>query len=238
MLFANFNSQGIKQLVQLAKKSLNMSLQIRSHGLQVKKKPDNTIVTNADIEVSKMVVSELKKIFGTGIKVVSEESDTAVEDGDAHFLIDPIDGTSSYAKGGVFTFNLAYVKKGVPVVGIIACSLTRKIFYGYSGTVGYYVIDSDRYVEMNKDQLVNDGNMLNVVVSKRISLPGEEKEIFGKIINRINSNDFLINSIQQISASVKYSYLITGKANLAVVPGDIFHCEIYSPEISVTVLNL
>ena len=56
------------------------------------------------------------------------------ETGRAFFLVDPLDGTREFVKGGDdFTVNIGLVRDGAPVVGVIFVPATGKL---YAGAVG------------------------------------------------------------------------------------------------------
>ena len=69
-----------------------------------------------------------------GLALISEEghfSESSFLD-DCYWLIDPIDGTSNFAKNGKgYTVNIALIKEGIPILGIIGYPPTRTIWYGY-----------------------------------------------------------------------------------------------------------
>ena len=51
---------------------------------------------------------------------------------DTYWLIDPIDGTSNFAKqGNEFTVNIALIKNGFPEFGVIGHPPSKKIWYSF-----------------------------------------------------------------------------------------------------------
>jgi len=84
------------------------------------RKPDNSIVTSADLEVDRIITEGLTRHF-PAIPVISEEGDTHTPPADGvFFLVDPIDGTSGFASGNSeFTINIAYVEDNVPCMGVV-----------------------------------------------------------------------------------------------------------------------
>ena len=102
----------IKKLIpvfyQAGAKSIKCSKKLKIHI-----KEDGTPVSNGDLEVDAIIQSFLKKIT-PNIEIVSEETiqETKNKTRDTFWLIDPIDGTSSYIKGGSeYTINVGLIIK-------------------------------------------------------------------------------------------------------------------------------
>ncbi len=56
------------------------------------------------------------------------------EIGDSFFLVDPLDGTREFVKGGNdFTVNIGLIRNGKPEVGVIYVPATKKLFAGAVG---------------------------------------------------------------------------------------------------------
>ncbi|HEX7073006.1 MAG TPA: 3'(2'),5'-bisphosphate nucleotidase CysQ [Hyphomicrobiaceae bacterium] len=94
----------------------------RRAGFAVESKADASPVTAADREAEEIVLEALGRC-APGIPVVAEE---AVSRGecptldDAFFLVDPLDGTREFVRGGTdFTVNIGLVVGRVPCFGLI-----------------------------------------------------------------------------------------------------------------------
>ena len=84
----------------------------------------NDVVTRADHDSQAAIVSCLDSGRGPDLPVVAEEGDApkAVPDTGAAWVVDPIDGTSNYARGTrLWTVSVAFVSYGEPVVGVTHC---------------------------------------------------------------------------------------------------------------------
>jgi 3'(2'), 5'-bisphosphate nucleotidase len=89
----------------------------------IERKTDNSQVTTADIAVSKFLREKLGAEFPQ-IPIICEEGDLRQIDDDIFFLIDPIDGTSSFISGSVeFAVNIALVQNKKAVFGLIYAPL-------------------------------------------------------------------------------------------------------------------
>lgn len=108
---------------------------------QVMKKPDGSSVTTADITVSELINRRLSEDFSE-IPIVCEEGNVRDVD-DIFWLIDPIDGTSSFIEGSEeYAINIALIKDREVVFGLI---------YGpsFEGGKMVYTNHEDRVVLQN-----------------------------------------------------------------------------------------
>ncbi len=111
-------------------------LTVRDGGLSVERKADASPVTEADRAAEREITTRLATI-APGIAVVAEEAVSEghiPEIGDAFFLVDPLDGTREFVKGGNdFTVNIGLIRNGKPEVGVIYVPATKKLFAGAVG---------------------------------------------------------------------------------------------------------
>jgi 3'(2'), 5'-bisphosphate nucleotidase len=97
----------------------------------VRIKADQSPVTDADERSQAVLVEALAQLM-PGVAIVSEEM--AVQPsrlGSVFVLVDPLDGTKEFVRGsGEFTVNLAIVRDGEPVAGIVAHPVTGVVYRG------------------------------------------------------------------------------------------------------------
>jgi 3'(2'), 5'-bisphosphate nucleotidase len=110
------------------------TLDLARIGPNVRLKADRSPVTDAD-ERSQAILLEATARLMPGVPVVSEEMATRPSQlGDVFVLIDPLDGTKEYVAGSSeYTVNLAIVRDGVPVLGIVAVPAEGLIYRGVVG---------------------------------------------------------------------------------------------------------
>jgi 3'(2'), 5'-bisphosphate nucleotidase len=105
-------------------------------GCEASAKADNSPVTAADHEAEALILARLAELF-PGVPVVAEEMMAAgktVEAGSHFFLVDPLDGTREFlSRNGEFTVNIAEVKDGVPVAGVVYAPAINRLFVGALG---------------------------------------------------------------------------------------------------------
>ena len=134
----------INSLIDTFVDSGELSLDLRKKGLEKKIKSDNTPVTNADIEVNKLITKKISNLT-PNIKIVSEETSSNKENNSLNdfWLIDPIDGTYGYIHGkDEFTINAALILNKKPVAGIVNAPDKGRLFYSF-GNSNSYEINND-----------------------------------------------------------------------------------------------
>ena len=133
-----FNESKLKQVIALTQECNKCAmLHFKTFNKNsVNFKTDNSPVTQADLEVSKMAVNGLQKIF-PDIKIISEESNKSqkfFKNNKLFWLIDPIDGTKEYINSSPnFTVNFALIENRLPVFGLISQPHSGIIWYSFRG---------------------------------------------------------------------------------------------------------
>ncbi|MGI9310599.1 MAG: inositol monophosphatase family protein, partial [bacterium] len=88
-------------------------------GVNIERKPDRTPVTVADRE-SEQRIKEVILARHPQHGFLGEESGASDGDGEWRWVIDPIDGTKSFATGNpTFGALIARLRRGEPVLGVI-----------------------------------------------------------------------------------------------------------------------
>ena len=120
----------ISKLKNIIIEAGKISISLRDEGLIVKRKKDSSPVTNADIEISNFIYSELTKLDQV-IPIICEEQPLKdVLGKEMIWLVDPIDGTRSYIKNmDSFTVNIALIHNQIPIIGLIYQPTSRKLYF-------------------------------------------------------------------------------------------------------------
>lgn len=110
-------------LTHTARSAGELILRYRGQNSDVTLKDDGSPVTHADQVAEELILNDLAR-YAPGVAVVAEESVAVLPDGfnpdEPFFLVDPLDGTKDFIKGGKeFTVNIALVKRRQPVFGLI-----------------------------------------------------------------------------------------------------------------------
>ncbi len=100
-------------------------------GLQVRRKADASPVTDADHASEAVILRQLARC-APATPVVAEEEVAAGRIpavGDEFFLVDPLDGTKEFIAGrGEFTVNIALIRRGAPVLGVVYAPAQGRLF--------------------------------------------------------------------------------------------------------------
>ncbi len=123
----------IENLVEIFLVAGDLALKLRDKGLINKIKPDNTPVSNGDIEVNELISKKISELTPK-IPIISEESEDNKDKSNLKnfWLIDPIDGTYDYINNlEEFTINAGLIINNKPVAGLINAPAKKRMFYSY-----------------------------------------------------------------------------------------------------------
>lgn len=126
----------IDALTQIASKAGEAIMRVRLAGTTIRTKADASPVTEADEAAEAIILDGLSRTL-PGIVVVSEEAASQgalPELPDTFILVDPLDGTREFIDGrDEFTVNIAIVRNGRPVSGIVGAPALSAIWRGAAG---------------------------------------------------------------------------------------------------------
>ncbi|MDC3096437.1 L-threonylcarbamoyladenylate synthase [Alphaproteobacteria bacterium] len=197
----------IKKIIQIIKECSAVALKFyKQKNLEISIKDDNSPVTKADLEISKIASNKLSEIF-PNYKIISEENITHLNkvDVDRYWLIDPIDGTKEFiTKSGFFTINFALISYNKPVFGIICQPTTSSIWFN-SNNKAYKISKTFNIKDAQelKPKVINF-NKLNIICSTT-NLKSDIKSWLN-IIKPLKISD--------IGSSLKFCYLAEGKYDI------------------------
>jgi 3'(2'), 5'-bisphosphate nucleotidase len=107
--------------------------EIYKSGFEVERKADHSPVTAADHAAEAIILDHLRKA-AADIPIVAEEEVAAgrLPDFDQElFLVDPLDGTKEFIqRNGDFTVNIALVRGGDPILGVVYAPVTNTLYIG------------------------------------------------------------------------------------------------------------
>ena len=129
----------IEHLIESFLAAGDLALQLREKGLINKIKPDNTPVSNGDLEVNKLILSKISEITPE-LPIISEESseNKDISNLKNFWLVDPIDGTYDYINNlEEFTINAGLIINNKPVAGLINAPAKKRMFYSYEKGSAY-----------------------------------------------------------------------------------------------------
>ena len=120
-------------------------LQIRTQGTRHETKADGSPVTEADQRAEAILLAALRQAAPDLPVIAEEEAATGrlPDTGKAFFLVDPLDGTKEFIRGGTdFTVNIGLVRSNRPVFGMIYTPARGRFHEGETG-LGAWMADID-----------------------------------------------------------------------------------------------
>ncbi len=183
-------------------------MEVYRQDFAVEAKSDASPVTEADQRAEAIILAELAGL-APGIPVVAEEACSA---GDvpsvagAFFLVDPVDGTREFvSRNGDFTVNVALIRDGSPVFGLVYAPAHGQLFIG--GPAGAEALT------------VKDGAVVARVPIAALPAPDKAPRIIASRSHRTAETDDFIAahpgaSIVSAGSSLKFCLMAAGEADL------------------------
>lgn len=181
-------------------------------------KEDSSPLTEADRQAHEAIKATLAS---TGLPLLSEEGKMIPfeerSDWEAFWLVDPLDGTKEFIKrNGEFTVNIALIKQGTPVLGVVYVPVTQVLYFGAEG-VGSHFITLEGVGQPDAASLIENANTLpsvqqadgyTVVASRSHNTPETEEFIEEK--RKIHGEVHTISA----GSSLKLCLVAEGKAQV------------------------
>jgi 3'(2'), 5'-bisphosphate nucleotidase len=128
----------LDRLTPLMREAGQVIMDIYATDFDVTRKGDDSPVTQADQRAEDVIVAGLATIT-PGIPVAAGK---IPEVGEYFFLVDPLDGTKEFiSRNGEFTVNIALIRAGRPVLGLVYAPAIGRMFTGAAG-VGAWLEDA------------------------------------------------------------------------------------------------
>ncbi|MEZ4752975.1 MAG: 3'(2'),5'-bisphosphate nucleotidase CysQ [Bdellovibrionota bacterium] len=214
----------IEILINIAQQAGNKLLEYYDSGkFTIETKTDDSPVTEADLASNQIIMTELAREFS--FPILSEEEVTPFSERknwETLWLVDPLDGTKSFVdKTDEFSVNIALIKHGQPVLGVIHLPAEKNTYYAELGSGAY---------------------KLNSGIKEKIFNSRESKDLIGIAsrthITETDNQFFLKNGVKEVlrsGGSAKFCRVAEGKADIYsrfgptsewdVAPGEILLYE-------------
>lgn len=206
-----FTKTEIEKILEISAEGAEIAAKsFKKKDFEISIKPDGSKVSTTDIFLSKFFNEKLSKIFPQPI--ICEEGVLREVSGDEFFIIDPIDGTSSFIKNDEqFCINIAFIKNKKAVFGLLNIPL-------FEGGSIFYSNEKEQVVKRDfagKEKILLaediDFNSLRITTSGRSKNEDLQKYIaqfYPKIAENVQ--------IERVSSAIKFTRILEGKANLHV----------------------
>ena len=135
----------LEEIAETAREAGEAILEIVRRGYEVEHKQDSSPVTEADRAAELIILAALASA-APGVPVIAEEEVAAGRipaHGDTYFLVDPLDGTKEFVRGGDdYTVNIGLIAGGVPLLGAVYAPATDTLHAGLVGE-GAWTMDTE-----------------------------------------------------------------------------------------------
>ena len=172
-------------------------------------KDDGSPVTAADRAAEEMITAALEELV-PGVPIVAEEAVAAgrVPDltGVEYFwLVDPLDGTKSFVKGEPdFTVNIALIRNGEPVMGVVYAPVKGEMYSGYGPGTALRALDE---TGSEKEISIRHTPVSGLVVMAS-SAHGDKAKLDAFL------EVYKVAKMVRISSSLKFCAIAAGKADM------------------------
>jgi 3'(2'), 5'-bisphosphate nucleotidase len=126
----------VDDIAEAAREAGEAILEIVRRGFDVESKRDASPVTEADRAAELIILAALARA-APGVPVIAEEEVAAgriPEHGDIYFLVDPLDGTKEFVRGGDdYTVNIGLIEHRAPKLGVVFAPATGLLHGGFVG---------------------------------------------------------------------------------------------------------
>ncbi len=126
----------LEDIAVAAREAGEAILEIVRRGFDVEHKQDSSPVTEADRAAELIILAALARV-APGVPVIAEEEVAAGRipaHGDTYFLVDPLDGTKEFVRGGEdYTVNIGLIVDGTPYLGAVYAPATCRLHAGVVG---------------------------------------------------------------------------------------------------------
>ena len=215
----------ISKILKIAREASDAILNIyeNEEDFEVEHKADDSPLTKADKASHEIISEGLQKITPT-IPILSEES-AEIEYSERRkwnefWLVDPLDGTKEFIKrNGEFTVNIAKIKSGESVLGIIYIPVQKLIYFAEKGKGAYVLHWSPEFEDMEAEEIREKARKLDCednnefenikVVASRSHLSEETREYVEQLKSEY-SNVELVSA----GSSLKFTLVAEGKAQV------------------------
>lgn len=130
------NSALLEACVAAARAAGDEILKLAAAGFEVEAKADLSPVTACDRAAEALILDALRTA-APGVPVIAEEEVAAGRipaHGDIYFLVDPLDGTKEFVRGGAdYTVNIGLIVGGAPLLGVVSQPAAGVSWAGLAG---------------------------------------------------------------------------------------------------------
>jgi 3'(2'), 5'-bisphosphate nucleotidase len=149
-------------VIKAAVEASNKIMEIYENDFDTIIKDDGSPLTKADLASTKIIHKHLEPL---GIPITGEETDkmpfSERKNWTECWCVDPLDGTKEFInRNGEFAVNIALLRDGKPVFGLIASPVQKLMYVGGTET-GVFKIEFDSVEDNAKWKPISDPTVIN-----------------------------------------------------------------------------
>ena len=179
-------------------------LKLVAAGYEVETKSDLSPVTICDRAAEAIILRALAAA-APGVPIIAEEEvaeGRIPAHGDTYFLVDPLDGTKEFVRGGDdYTVNIGLIVDGVPVLGVVYQPAIDLLWGGLVGEVAFVEDRSGRTAIRTRPR----GEKLDAVASKSHLT----QSTVDYLCDAVGECDFV-----SVGSSLKFCIVAEGRADI------------------------
>ncbi len=178
-----------------------------SNGCAHSLKTDQSPVTQADIEAHVLISTALDGLLPDCPVVSEEDADSLANrtNSGMFWLLDPLDGTKEFIDGnGEFTVNIALIKNGAPILGVVYAPAKKLMYWGGLG-IGAFRDDGSARTKIHANNRSHASSAVTRVVASKSHLNQATVEFIKRIGNV---------SLVQAGSSLKICRIAEGAADI------------------------
>lgn len=176
---------------------------------EVRSKSDDSPVTEADEAADALIHAGLREAFPDMVIVTEEQADSHKDFADEFLIVDPLDGTKEFVnRRGDFTVNIAFVKDGTPIRGVVYAPAQSRMFYTMED--GSSVEETgdfhpDRPGKCHPIRVSHPDNDALMVVASKSHRDQATDDYIGK---------YSVKDMKSAGSSLKFCLVATGEADI------------------------
>ena len=176
---------------------------------EVRSKSDDSPVTEADEAADALIHAGLREAFPDIVIVTEEQADSHKDFADEFLIVDPLDGTKEFVnRRGDFTVNIAFVKDGTPIRGVVYAPAQSRMFYTMED--GSSVEETgdfhpDRPGKCHPIRVSHPDNDALMVVASKSHRDQATDDYIGK---------YSVKDMKSAGSSLKFCLVATGEADI------------------------
>jgi len=166
-------------IIQAGKMSLDYRRRLPS--LEITRKSENDLVSEADLAIEKFLVEKIKKRYAD--HAIHGEEGGDISGGDYRWIIDPIDGTTSFIHGQpYYSISIAVEKKGQVILAAVNAPVLGELYEAQKGAGAFL---NGRPIHVSGAKTLNDSVMATGFACIRFAQKINNLPFFNELICRL-----------------------------------------------------